>query len=478
MAYGSLLGDRRRALHARIVEAIERLHADRLSEHVERLAGHAVRGKIADKAVPYLHEAGAKALRRSANHEAVAYFTQGLELVTRWPAGPEQQRQELRLLLALGPALQITQGFGGQDAERTFARASKLAEAVGEPTELFQALWGRWLFTQGGQGNHAEARRIAEELIAIGEGLDDRALRLEAHHAMLPSTLWVGEPEITRRHCEQGIALYDKDQHRSLAFLYGGHDPGVCCRMHAAMALWVLGYPALALERSRAGLALAAELAHAGSIVNAFPFATVLHQLVGDGATLGDLVGSMVAMAAEHGFRQWMAYGRVFEGWIAAQHERNPEAIERLRQAIGDYRALGNDLWLPVFHGLLADTCLRHGATEDGLATVAEALALVDVTGSRLWTPELYRLKGELLLRGAHAAEEDAEANFRQAMEVARKQGARSWELRSAASLSRLLGRRGTREPAQSLREVYGRFTEGFDTADLREARSLLDELA
>jgi predicted ATPase len=288
VTYGSLLGDRRRALHARIVEAIERLHAGRLDEQVERLATHAVRGEIADKAVTYLHQAGDKALRRSANNEAISDYTQALDLLARWPAGPERERQELRLLLALGPALQMTRGFGAAEVGRTYRRASDLGEAIGQPAELFQAMWGLWLFTTTGQGDYAAGRRIAEDLITLGERLDDPALRLEAHHAMSPTTLWVGDPEATRRHTEEGIALYDKDLHRSLAFLYGGHDPGVCCRMHSSVALWMLGHPTQAIERSRSGMALARELGHPGSIVTSFPFAIVLRYLNGDSATLSD----------------------------------------------------------------------------------------------------------------------------------------------------------------------------------------------
>ena len=476
---GSLLGDRRRALHARIVEAIERIYAGRLSDQVERLADHAVKGEAWSKAVTYLHEAGTKAFMRSVNGEAVTHFTRGLELAAKLPPGREQMRQELRLLLALGPTLQTTRGFGGPEVESTYTRARQLCEQVGEPAELFQALWGLWLYTTGGRGDYEAGRRIAEELVAIGERLGDRALRLEAHHAMCPSTLWVGEPETARRHCEQGIALYDREQHRSLAFLYGGHDPGVCCRMHSAMALWILGYPALALERSRAGVALSRDLDHLGSIVNALPFATMVHQLIGDIATLRELADSMVALSTEHGFRQWLAFGRIVESWIMAEQGRVDEAIARIRRDIGEYCATGTSLWLPCFQGLLADACLKRGRTVEGLETVTEALVIADATGSRLWVPEFQRLRGELLLASGRGAEPDAEAEFRQAIEMARGQSAKSWELRAALSLSRLWQRQGKREEAgRLLTEVHGWFTEGFDTADLKAARTLLDELS
>jgi predicted ATPase len=478
VTYGSLLAERRRALHAGIVEAIERLYADRLSEHIERLAHHAVRSEVSAKAVTYLHEAGTKALMRSANAEAVTYFTQGLDLAGKLPPSREQARQELRLLLSLGPAFQLVKGFGAAEVEKTYSRARQLGEQVGEPAELFQALWGLWLHTTAGRGRFREGRRIAEELVALAERLGDRVLLLEAHHAMAPSTLWTGEPETARRHCEQGMALYDRDQHRSLALLYGGHDPGVCCRMHSSVALWLLGYPTAALERGRTGRALAQDLAHPGSIVNALPFASIVYLLLGDVASLRDVADSMIALSAEHGFPQWQAFGRILDTWIQSEQGHGEVSIPQLRREIGEYRALGNDLWVPCFLSLLASACLRLGAADEGLAAVADALRTADVTGARLWDAEFLRLKGELLLARDAAAGPDAEIAFRQAIDLARQQSTKSWELRAAVSLSRLWRRHGRRtEAARLLAEIYGWFTEGFDTTDLREARVLLDEL-
>jgi predicted ATPase len=478
VAYGSLLGDRRRALHARIVAIIERLHADRLSEHAEQLAHHAIRGELWGPAVTYLHGAGTKAFGRSANAEAITYFTQGLDLAAKLPPTREQMRQELRLLLALGPALQATQGFGGADVERTYARARRLCEELGAPIELFQALWGLWLHTAG-RGKFDAARRIAEELLAVAERLGDRTLLLEAHHAMLPSTLWTGEPDLTRRHGEHGMALYDRERHRSLAFLYGGHDPGVCCRMHSGLALWILGYPGAALEQGRAGLALARELSHPLSIVNALPFAGIVHQLRGDVEATRELAGLVIALSTEHGFQQWLAFGRVLEGWLQAEQGSGDAAIAGLRRAIAEYRSTGNELYVPHFLSLVAAAHLKHGAIDEGLATVADALGMAEATGARLWDAELHRLEGELLLTRDPAADPDAEVAFRQAIEIARRQRAKSWELRATLSLTRLWQRRGKRqEGLRPLEEIYGWFTEGFDTADLREARLLIDERA
>ncbi|HEX9125541.1 MAG TPA: adenylate/guanylate cyclase domain-containing protein [Methylomirabilota bacterium] len=478
VTYGSLLADRRRALHARIVEAIERLYAGRLTEQIERLAHHALRSEVSAKAVAYLQEAGTKALLRSANGEAVAYFTQGLEVAGRLPPGPERMRQELRLLLSLGPAYQMAQGFGAPEVGQTYARARELCEQVGEPTELFRALWGLWLHTVAGRGLYKEGRRMAEELVALAERLGDRVLLLEAHHAMAPSTLWTGEPEAARRHGEQGMALYDRDQHRSLAFLYGGHDPGVCCRMHSGLALWLLGYPAASLERNRNGLALAQDLAHPGSIVNALPLAGIVHQLVGDVEGVRDVAEALIALSTQHGFRQWLSYGWILDAWVQAEEGGGEAAGSQLRRHIDEYRAMGNDLWVPCFLSLLASTHLKHGAIDAGLGAVADALGTSDATASRLWDPEFHRLKGELLLARDPEAAPDAEIAFGQAIDLARQQRTKSWELRAALSLSRLWQRQGKREAAAALLgDVLGWFTEGFDTADLREARLFLDEL-
>ncbi len=479
VAYGSLLGDRRRALHARIVEAIERLYADRLGEQIERLAHHAVRSEVPGKAVPYLYEAGARAVQRSANGEAVTYLRQGLDLVGKLPPGRDQLRHELRLRLALGPALQQMQGFGAPDVGTTYARARQLCEQIGEPEELFQTLWGLWLFTAGGRTGFTEGRRIAEELLALAERLGDRALLLEAHHALSATTLWMGEPAATRGHGEQGRALYDREQHRSLAFLYGGHDPGVCCHMHSALALWVLGYPAAALDRGRVGVALARDLAHPMSIANALPFLGVVQQLRGELEAVHGLADSMIALSAAQGLPQWLAFGQILEGWIQSARGHGEADLAQLHRAIDDYRLQGNYLWLPYFLALLATAFLKHGAIDKGLKTISDALEWADEHRSRIWDAEFYRLRGELLLARDPAARSDAESAFYRAIDSARGQNARSWELRAALSLSRLWGRHGQREEAgQLLSAIYGWFTEGFDTADLRAAKALLDELS
>ena len=393
------------------------------------------------------------------------------------PETAERRKAELRILAKLGPALQQARGFAAPEVETTYLRARELCEQLGEPHELFQALWGLWLNSVGRERWEA-ARPVADELLKVAQRLDDRALLLEAHHAMCPTTLWAGDPQEARTHGEQGMALYDREQHQSLAFLFGNHDPGVCCRMHSAMALWFLGYSQKAVERSRTGIAMARELCHIGTLVNELPFAGIIHQLRREAPAVGEIAESLIVLSTEHGFPQWLAFGKVLDSWAQAEQVDDVGLVAQLRGAIGNYRAQ-NELYLPYFLGLLAAIELIYEKADEGFATVSKALEMTERTGSRLMDPELYRLKAELLLlsRGP-GPEPDAELAFRHAIDIARRQNTKSWELRASASLARLLSRQGKRNEArQTLAAIFGWFTEGFDTRDLKEAKALLEEL-
>ena len=256
------------------------------------------------------------------------------------------------MLTKLGPALQSTRGFGAPEVERAYLRARELCEQLGKPVELFQALWGLWVNSVGRERRDM-ARSIADELLAVAQRLDDRALLLEAHHAMCPTTLWVGDPQETRTHGEQGMALYDREQHQSLAFLFGNHDPGVCCTMHSAMALWFLGYSQKAVERSRTGIAMARELSHIGTLVGELPFAGIIHQLRREAPAVRKIAESLIVFSTEHGFPQWLAFGKVLDSWAQAEQVDEVGLVAQLRGAIGNYRAQ-YEPYVPYFLALLA----------------------------------------------------------------------------------------------------------------------------
>ncbi|MDP3796182.1 MAG: adenylate/guanylate cyclase domain-containing protein [Polaromonas sp.] len=482
VSYGSLLIERRRALHERTGQAIEALHKDQLEEHCSELAHHFSRSGNTPKAIEYLHCAGRQAVQRSADAEAVAHLTKALALLGTLPDTPERTRQELELQITLGPALMATKGFAAPEVEATYTRALALCRQLGETIQLFPALLGLRTFYQV-RGKLRSARELGEQLLTLARGAQDPALLVPAHRALGTSLLSLGELEPARVQLEQALALYDPQQHHSPAFFYGS-EPGVAGLAFVALDLWLLGYPEQALARSQAALALAQTLSHPPASASALIFAAELHLQRREAQPMRELVEAVLALASEHGFPLWLTYGTILSGWALAEQGRAAEGIERMQQGLSAYRATGAELWQTHFLALLADAYGKAGQTEAGLKTLAEALAVVDRTEERVYEAELHRLKGELTLlqpsrEGEEAGDRDeAEACFLQAIAIARRQDARSLELRAVMALSRLWRQQGKAGDArQMLAESYGWFTEGLDTADLQEARALLGEL-
>jgi adenylate cyclase len=479
VTYGTLLQDRRRALHARIVAAIEQLYADRLGEQMELLSHHAVRGEAWERAVVYLREAGAKAFRRSANADAVSYFTKGLEIVERLPEGADRDRHELALLLGLGPAIQALNGLGAAEAERVFSRARELSERVGETGTAFQALWGQWMVSAG-RGQVVPARRIGGELLTVAGRANDRSLLLQAHHAMWATSFWLGELTVAEHHLESGISLYDVEQHRSHAFLYGGHDPGVCCRYLSAWTNWLFGRPVQAVAASEMSIALAEQIAHPPTIAIALTWACALRYFERNARESGYVARRLIRLATERDLSPWRVAGTIFDGWSRAEAGEGMAGIAQIREGLLAAKTTGTLMPLePLYMLVLTDACRKFGQVEEGLGATDEALRIMAEMGERIWLSEFHRLKGELLLMRAPSDHAAAEGSFREALAIARGQGAHVWQLRAATSLGRLLGQRGLRDEArQILGDVSGRFTEGLDTADLVDATALLVELS
>ncbi|HSF07155.1 MAG TPA: AAA family ATPase [Methylomirabilota bacterium] len=478
VAYDRLLRERQRALHARIAESMETIYAARLTEQVERLAHHAARGELGEKAVAYLGQAGAKAFANAAYTDALAYFTQALEILGTLAPGAGRDREELALRLALGPTLQATRGHATVEVEHNYARARQLADEVGAPVQQFQALWGMWLVASH-RASAETALELGRALLALAERLNDPALLLEGHHALWPVLVWLGNSDAARRHLDQGMALYDKARHRGHAFVYGGHDPGVCCLKCASWASWILGYPARGLEESVASLRLARELAHPTSIVVALVWACIFRDLRREFQVVGEHARALIALSTEHEAAQWLAVGTIIDGAVHAELGEGKVAIAQIRRGLAAYGSTGAQLFVPYFLSLLARTCLKLGEPDEGLRVIGEALERVRTTGERVWEPELIRLEGELRLAASPDAVAEPLECFRRAIEIARRQAARSWELRAALSLARPLVAEGRRDEARrTVAGVYDCFTEGFDTADLGEAKALLDDLA
>ena len=473
VAYGSVLQERRRVLHAQIVEAIERLYPDRLAEQFELLAHHALRGELWQKAVTYLREAGAKAAARSAFTEGVAYFQQALEALSHMPESRKRLEQGIDIRVNLGPALIAMKGFAAPEVVQTYTQAREMCERLGDTPQLFPVLWGLSRFHNFRGGLHV-ARELGGQLLTLAKRAQDPPLLLEAHHTLWATLFSLGEFTLAQDHYQQGMAIYDPQQHAQHASLYGGHDPGVCGLRHASQMLWLLGYPDQALQRSNDALALAQKLSQPSSLCFALYFSAWVQQHRGERHAVQEHVEQTIALATEQGFTRWLAQGSILQGWLLVEEGKGREGIPQMRTGGAVQVREGSH-----YAALLAEAHRKERQIKEGLKVVIQQLERTDIIGEGYYEAELYRLKGELLLAQSTADEQQAEACFQDALRIARGQSAKSLELRAAMSLCRLWQRQSkTAEARQLLGEIYGWFTEGFDTADLKQAKALLEELA
>jgi predicted ATPase len=476
--YDRVPPSRQRRWHLQIGTRKEAGYGARAREIAAELAVHFVQGRDLDRAVHYLRYAGENALQRSAYHEAATHLTKGVEVVQLLPDTPTRAQQELDLRIALGPALMAIKGPGDSEVEQVYTWARVLCTQVGETLQLFPVLWGLREFYNT-RGELQTARELGEQGLALAERQHDPALVLEAHAALAATLFYLGEFAAACSHAEQGLALYDPQQHRHLAHRGAGQDVGVLCLNHLSASLGYLGYADQALQRSREMVTLARGLAHPLSLAAALSWTARFHQIRREPQVVHELADAVIALAIAQGFPQWWAQGIVLRGWALAEQGQAAEGVAQIRQGLAAWQATGAEIGRQWRLLLLAEAQGHMGQTGAGLATLAEALAVVARTGDRRDEAEIHRLTGEFLLRQAGPSEPQAEACFRQALHVARRQQAKALELRVAMSLSRLWRQQGKRvEARQLLTEIYGWFTEGFDTADLQEAKVLLDALA
>jgi adenylate cyclase len=370
--------------------------------------------------------------------------------------------------MTLGPALIALRGPGAEELEAAYRRARDLAQRLGDAERHYRALWGLW-FVHYGRGHYQVAYEMGERMLALAEGGTDPVPRLEAHH-MLWSTLCArGETAATVAHVEQGLALYDPARHRAHALLYGGHDAGVCGWDHLALSRWLLGDPDRALAALGEALRLAERLAHPLTLVIALNTAAEIHYVRGELAAARECAERVVALNT---LQSWLD-GSVILACVAMREGRSGPPVTELLERLAAFRRQGLT-WRAVFSScLLAEAAGESGDVEAGL----QALALIPEAQRRTFlASEIERLHGELLGRRDRRA--SAEPHLRQAVEIARARGERSLELRAATSLGRLLARERRPTEARNLvAGVYGSFTEGLDTADLRAARTLLEQL-
>jgi predicted ATPase len=518
--YERIAEARRVRLHRLIGERLEQGYGERAQEFAAELALHFERGRDYRRATWYLQHAAENAQRKNAYQEAISLATRGLQLLTEVADTPERVQQELSLQLALGDALGTIKGYTAPDVEKTVTRARVLCQQLGETPQLFPVLGHLWVFYL----NRAEfqtARELAEQMMRLAQSAQTPLLLPWAHAALGGTLFFLGEMVSARTHFEKAIELYDPQQYPR--FTGNRSDVRVDFLSYAALILWYLGYPDQALKRSQEAVALAEGLSHPFSLAFALAVAASFHSFRGEWQTAREQAEAVMTLSTEQGFPYWLAFGTTVWGEVLAEQGQVEEGIVQMQQGLADLRAMGAEMPRTSRLPMLAAAYAKVGRIEEGLNVVAGLLAFVDKAGAWMNEAELYRLKGTLTLQskaslgqvigtswarrrqvqsksqtnqnkprtGLETSKDaksqiltpisyaEAEACFLKAVELTRRQQAKSLELRAAMSLARLWQQQGKRAEAHHLlSEIYGWFGEGFDTKDLQEAKALLEELA
>ncbi len=476
-AYQSLLKSKRREHHKKIAEVLEYSFPETIETQPELLAHHYTEGGLVEKAIPLWHNAGQRAIERSANVEAISHLTKGLETLNTLPETSKRSQQELTLQITLSVPLTVTKGYAAPEVEQIYARARELCQQIGESSQLFPVLRGLAQFYRV-RAELKTARELADELLTVAQNLQNSSYLLEAHLALGEILFWLGDLSAALEHVKQGSALYSPQEHRWQDFLYV-QDPGMACCGYEAWTLWFLGYPDQALERSKEALALAQELSHPYTMAIALLFNACLHQFRRESKLTQERANTLINLSNEQGFPQWLAWGTILRGWALCDQGTLREEVESIKRGLSARRAQGSEVAGTYFLGLLAEAYGKAGEKDKGLRVLTEALIAAQKNGECFYESELYRLKGVLLVDSSTEDNEQAESYFRQSIDIARRQGEKSLELRATTSLSRLLKSKGKKDEAlQMLAEIYNWFSEGFDTKDLKESKALLEELS
>jgi predicted ATPase len=471
-AYGTLLRARRQHLHARVAALLEENFPELVERQPELLAHHLTGAGDTARAIDEWLKAGQHAAARSAHAEAIGHFERGLAALAALAEGPTRDGQEIELQLARGLSLFTTEGFQAAEAARAYTRAREVAEQRGNPRQLFLATYGLWQ-SANGAARILDCRNLSNRLQNLTADDADTELRLQAHHSAWATYLFSGEPAVSREHSEAGRHLYDPERHRLHHQLYGGHDPGVCACCFAAQGHWLLGYPDKGFALGSESLALAERISHPFSFALAMQYNSMFHLDRGEPELALRLIELAEALAAEQRL-SFVVEPQLLRGAVLTAQGQFEESVVCLREGLARPSAMRVRCY---GFARLADVLTRQGEHGAALAAATDGLSTAENTGHRQWEAELRRFEG-IALSGLNRIEEGQRA-IAEALLIARSQQAKAYELRAATSLARLWGEQDRRAEARELlAPVYAWFTEGFDTADLKEAKALLDEVA
>lgn len=474
--YERMSASRRIHAHRCIGRRGEEVYGERQVEIAAELAMHFEHAGNSDRAVRHLRQAALNALHRSAYREASALAQRGLELLEKLPDTDERARQRIQLLITLGVPLMATHGYAASNVGRAYREAREICKRLGPTPELSHVLWGLRTFHML-RAELSAALDVAGEFLQLAEHVPYPGVATRGHLGMAGTYTHQGRFGLALEHADKALSSYDPNEERSDVFV-DPLNPGVYVRDYAAWSRWFLGQPDRALGPVQEGVALARPLSEPHGLPHALTFAAVLYQLRRERSLAQQYADEAVALSDERGLPLYLSIARIIRGWASIGRGNDDQAAEEIRQGLSGWESTGARLLRPYFLALLADAMAPAPRHDPALDLLDEALAVSEATGERFYQAELYRLKGERLLTGPRqrGSVEAAAACFEQALGVARRQAALSLELRAAMSLARLhRGRAEYRRARAGVLSVYERFTEGFDTPDLRDARALLD---
>jgi predicted ATPase len=483
-AYENLLKSRRQVLHRRVAEALREEFAKSGRVEPELLAHHFTQAGLTEAAVEWWGKAGQRSLERSALVEATGQFTRALDQIATLPATPALRREQIRLQVALITPLLHIRGYAATETRGAVERARLLieqAEALGEPPEnpllLFSVLYGFWVANYVAFSGDALCE-LAAQFLALAEKQTATAPFMVGHRVMGASLLFTGDIAQGRAHFDQALALYDPAEHRPLATRFG-QDVRVSILSFRSVALWVLGYPETALVDAERTLKDAREIGQAATLMYALSIVPATYCWRGNYVETKTLAEEAIALAEEKRILFWKGLGMMHRGSVMALTGKASDAAQMITSGITAWRSTGATVWLPIFLPLLAMAHAELGQFDDAWRCIGEAMTAVEISKESFCEAEIHRRAGEITLKSSRPDAAKAGGYFERALAVARKQQSKSWELRAAMSMARLWRDQGKRDEARELlAPVYGWFTEGFDTLDLKEAKALLNELA
>jgi DNA-binding response OmpR family regulator/class 3 adenylate cyclase/predicted ATPase len=473
-AYGTFVRSKRQQLHGRIADALERGFPETVETQPELLAHHLIQAGLTERAINYLRKAGQRTIERSANAEAIRHLNQALEMLKSRPEGPARRRVALGLEVMLSQAMIAVHGYAARETAEVLLRAKDLIDDLTDPAQKLAILYGVWACHYVG-GEVAQQSDAASEFLKEAERHQDTAALCVAHRIMGTTYATKGEFAAALPHLEQARSLHDS--RHSLQHQYG-QDVGAAILCYLSWVLWHLGSIDQATQVAAAAMKRAEELPHPHTLVfticHARGMMDIFRQRSED---MKSYAGTVVSLCREHGFSHWMACGRILEGWATVNQGEIDRGIDIIGAGVAAWREAGAGLWLPIFLTLLAEAFAKAGGNGAALAVIDQAIAIAEQTGERWCMAEILRIKAGLLSATGRAGDQ-VEILLTKSLDIARSQSARCWELRTACDLATLWQGKGqAKEALLLLRPIYSQFTEGLESADLRHAKLILDDL-